>query len=130
VRVFDVVHVLTSALAAFLPLMAILNDKGDLGSLGLVGLCALGAAVGAIIAGLLCRWWPGLAASGWKLWLAAWLFNPVVLLGLAFILSQYECLFGHVRGWGCMGLALAAIAFPFTLIAPTIATIVHVLARR
>ncbi|MGE0422726.1 MAG: hypothetical protein AB7O88_10700 [Reyranellaceae bacterium] len=129
-RAFDIVHVATSALAAFIPLLMILNDKDDLESLGLAGLCALALAAGAAIAGWFCRWWPGLAASWWRLWLAAWLFNPVVLLGLLFIASQHDCLFGQVRGWGCMGLALVVLASPMTLIGPTIAVVVHVVARR
>lgn len=129
-RAFDVAHVLISALAVAIPLIAILIDKVDLGSLGLVALCALGLAGGAAIAGLLCRWWPGLAAPGWRLWLAAWLFNPVVILSLGFILSQYDCLLGQVRGWGCMGVAIVVLAFPITLIGPTIGVVAHVIARR
>lgn len=127
---FDIAHVLASALASFIALLVILNDSSDLESLGLIGLCTLGVAGGAAIAGFFCRWWPGLAAPGWRLWLAVWLFNPVVILGLVYVLSQYECLFGQVRGWGCMGLALAVLAFPVTLIGPTIGVVVHVIARR
>lgn len=129
-RAFDIAHVLVSAFAAFIPVMAFLNDKGDLESLGIAALCALVLAGGAAIAGLVCRWWPGLAAPGWRLWLAAWLFNPVVILSLGFILSQYACLLGQVRGWGCMGVALVVLAFPATLAGPTIGAIVHVIARR
>lgn len=129
-RAFDIVHVLVSALSAFVPLLMFLNDRGDLESLGLAALCALGLAGGAVIAGLLCRWRPGLAAPGWRLWLAAWLFNPVVVLSLGFILTQYECLLGQVRGWGCMGVALVVLAFPVTLIGPTIGVVAHVIARR
>ena len=129
-RAFDIVHVLVSALSAFVPLLMFLNDRGDLESLGLAALCALGLAGGAAIAGLLCRWRPGLAAPGWRLWLAAWLFNPVVVLSLGFILTQYECLLGQVRGWGCMGVALVVLAFPVTLVGPTIGVVAHVIARR
>jgi len=129
VRAFDIAHVIATALAVALPGVAILNDASDVESLGLVGLYALGGAVGAAIACLVCRWWPGLAASGWKLWLGAWLFNPVVLVGLAIIVYQYQCLFGQTRGWHCMAMALVVLASPVTLIGPTIAVIVHVIAR-
>lgn len=129
-RAFDIAHVAASALAAFIPLLMILNDAGDLESLGLAGLCAMALAVGAAIAGWLARRWPGLAASWWRLWLACWLFNPVVLLTLGFIVSQHACLFGNVRGWGCMGVALVVLASPITLIGPTIAVVAHVIARR
>lgn len=54
----------------------------------------------------------------------------MVVLGLGYILSQYECLLGLTRGWGCMGLALAVLASPATLIGPTVAVIIHVIARR
>lgn len=129
-RAFDIAHVIAAALASAVPLLVFLGSPGDGESLGIVGLCTLAAVAGAAIAGIVCRWWPGLAAAGWRLWLAAWLFNPVVILALGYVLSQYECLLGQVRGWGCMGLALVVLASPATLIGPTVAVVVHVIARR
>jgi hypothetical protein len=125
-RGFDIALVSTSVLTAFVPLLVI----GGRGDGGVVVLGTLAAAIGAAIAAMACRWWPGLDASGWLLWLAAWLFNPVVIAGIIYILSQYECLLGQSRGWQCMGLALAILAAPITLVAPTVAVIVHVIARR
>jgi hypothetical protein len=126
VRAFDVAHVSAAALAAFVPLVAFSGGVG----LGTVLLCTLAAAAAAAIACLVCRWWPGLAAAGWRLWLALWVFNPVVLLALGYVVSQHECLLGQSRGWHCMGLALVVLASPLTLIAPTVAVIAHGIARR
>jgi hypothetical protein len=123
-RAFDIAHVSTTALVAFIPLLAFNADGGT------VLLCALAAAAAAAIAGFVCRWWPGLAATWWRLWLAAWLFNPVVILALGYVLTEHECLLGQSRGWQCMGLGLVVLASPLTLIAPTVAVIAHVIARR
>jgi len=129
-RAFDIAHVLASAVACFVPVLIFQGSGRDLSSWGVILLCTLAAAVGAAIAGVACRWWPGLAAPGWQLWLAAWLFNPVVIVGVIYIASQYECLLGQTRGWKCMGLALAVLASPLTLVGPTVAIIAHVIARR
>jgi hypothetical protein len=126
VRAFDIAHVSTAALAAFIPLLAF----NGVGGLGMVLLCTLAAAAAAAIAGLACRWWPGLAASWWRLWLAAWLFNPVVIVAVGYVASQHACLLGQSRGWQCMGLALVVLASPLTLLAPTVAVIAHLIARR
>ena len=123
-RSFDVAHVSATALVAFVPLLAFGGDFGT------VLLCTLGAAAGAAIACFVCRWWPGLAASWWRLWLGAWLFNPVVILALGYVLTQHECLLGQTRGWQCMGLGLVVLASPLTLIGPTVAVIAHAIARR
>ncbi len=126
VRAFDIAHAVTMALLAFV-LALIVSGAGDIG-MALLGMLA--GAVAATIAGFVCRWWPGLAASWWRLLLAAWLFNPIVPLGVLYILSQHDCLVGQQRGWSCMGLALAVMAMPLTLIAPAVAVITHVIARR
>ncbi len=128
-RGYDIAHVLTTVIVSGFPMLVLVGGR-DADSVGVVLLCTVGAAAGAAIACLLARRWPGLAGSWWKLWLATWLFNPVVILFLVYILTQYECLFGQVRGWGCMGLALGVLALPATLIAPTMAVITHVIARR
>ncbi|MBM3619911.1 MAG: hypothetical protein FJX20_04400 [Alphaproteobacteria bacterium] len=125
-RAFDIAHAVTMALVAIVPSLIVIG-AGDIVAV-LPGMLA--GAVAATIAGLICRWWPGLAASWWRLFLAAWLFNPVVPLCLLYILSQYDCLVGQQRGWSCMGLALAVMAMPLTLIAPAVAVIVHVIARK
>jgi hypothetical protein len=126
VRAFDIAHAATMAVVAFI-LLLIFSGTGGLG-VALLG--TLAAVVATAIAGFVCRWWPGLAAAWWRLWLAAWLCNPLVSLGVVYIVSQHECLLGQQRGWSCMGLALAVMAMPLTLIAPTVAVIAHVIARR
>ncbi|MBX3500659.1 MAG: hypothetical protein KF889_14520 [Alphaproteobacteria bacterium] len=125
-RAFDTTYVATTALACFVPLLLFMGHR----DIGVVVLGTLVGGVGAAIGGSICRRWPGLAAPGWKLWLAAWLFNPVLIVVLGYILSEYECLLGYARGWKCMGLALAILALPVTLIGPTAAVIAHVIARR
>lgn len=129
-RAFDIAHVLAAALTWGVALLVFVGPKEGPQFLIFVALACLGAALGAAIAGFACRRWPGLAAPAWRLWLGAWLFNPVVILALVYVVSQYDCLFGVVRGWSCLGLALAVAGSPLTLIAPTIAVIVHVIARR
>ena len=64
----------------------------------------------ALIATLICSYWPGFKASGWRLWLTASLANPLVLIGGLWSAIQYECLIGHKTGWDCVfaGIALAA----------------------
>jgi hypothetical protein len=59
-------------------------------------------AVSAAASALVCRWWPGFAAAGWRLWLAATLGNPLFLAAIAFTVTQYDCLSGGVTGWNCM----------------------------
>ena len=127
---FDIAHVASAALAFGLPMLVILGAKQDSHALTVFAVFALGGAAGAAIAGLLCRRWPGLSVPGWRLWLAAWLFNPTLLLGLVYIVSEYECVFGLRRGWGCLSPALVVLASPLTLIAPTVGVIVHLIARR
>ncbi|MGE0422727.1 MAG: hypothetical protein AB7O88_10705 [Reyranellaceae bacterium] len=129
-RAFDIAHVASAALAFGVPVLAFLGAKRDSHTLTVFALFALAGAAGAAIAGLLCRRWPGLSAPGWRLWLAAWLFNPILVLGLIYILSEYECVFGLRRGWGCLSPALVVLASPLTLIAPTVGVIAHVIARR
>lgn len=129
-RAFDIAHVVSAALAFGVPVLVFLGSKRDSRFLTVFAIFALAGAAGAAIAGLLCRRWPGLSAPGWRLWLAAWLFNPTLLLGLVYILSEYECVFGLRRGWGCLSPALVVLASPLTLIAPTVGVIVHLIARR
>jgi hypothetical protein len=77
-------------------------------------------AASAAASALVCRWWPGFAAAGWKLWLAATLGNPLLLVAIAFSVDQYECLIGGRTGWNCMfadlGPAVAALCLPPPLI--------------
>ena len=129
-RAFDIAHVLASALAWGVALLVFVGPKEGPQFLVFVALASLGAALGAAIAGFACRRWPGLAAPAWRLWLAAWLFNPVVIVALGYVVSQHECLLGQSRGWQCMGLALVVLASPLTLLPPTVAVIAHVIARR
>jgi len=124
VRAFDIAHVSTVTLVALIPLLAFSGSDPAMALL-----CTLGAAVGAAIACFVCRWWPGLSARWWRLWFGAWLFNPVVILALLYVMSQSACLVGDERGWQCMGLALVVLASPLTLIGPTVAVIANAMAR-
>ena len=63
---------------------------------------ALVMTLGAAASALVCRWWPGYAAPGWRLWLAGALANPLFIVALAFSIDSYECLLGTRTGWGCM----------------------------
>jgi hypothetical protein len=125
VRAFDIAHVSTVLLVALIPSLALSGTDPAMALL-----CALAAAVGAAIACFVCRWWPGLSASWWRLWVGAWLFNPVVILALAYVASEYACLLGLERGWQCMGLGLVVLASPLTLIGPTVAVIANAISRR
>jgi hypothetical protein len=51
---------------------------------------------------LVCRWWPGYAAPGWRLWLAGVVSNPLFIVALAFSIDSYECLLGKRTGWDCI----------------------------
>lgn len=124
-RAFDIAHVLASMLTAFVATLAI----GNRGEWGMVAVCTVVAGAAAGVAGAVCRLWPGLGASWWRLWLAAWLFNPLVLIALGLVLYQYECLLGLTRGWHCVALALVVLASPATLIGPTVAVIANAIAR-
>ena len=76
-----------------------------LSALKMVGVFVLGVVVSSFV----CQWRPGTEAPGWKLWLAAVLANPIMLLSLGFMAIDWECLAGIRRGWECFG---AAVAIP------------------
>ena len=57
---------------------------------------------GAIVSAIVCWWRPGFEAASWKLWLVAWLANPLLLDGLVISISEYECLLGWRKGWSCL----------------------------
>lgn len=59
-------------------------------------------AASAAASALVCRWWPGFAAAGWKLWLVGTFGNPLLLAAVAFSIDQYDCLVGERSGWNCM----------------------------
>jgi hypothetical protein len=63
---------------------------------------AVAMAVGAAASAMVCRWWPGYGAPGWRLWLAGALGNPLLLVALGFSIDSYECLLGKRTGWNCM----------------------------
>jgi hypothetical protein len=58
--------------------------------------------VGAAASAMVCRWWPGFDAPGWRLWLAGALGNPLLLVALGFSVEEYDCLLGKRTGWNCM----------------------------
>jgi hypothetical protein len=63
---------------------------------------AIAMTVGAAASAMVCRWWPGFAAAGWRLWLTGALGNPLLLVALGFSIDSYECLLGKRTGWNCM----------------------------
>lgn len=63
---------------------------------------AVAMVVGAAASTMVCRWWPGFDASGWRLWLAGALGNPLLLVALGFSIDEYDCLIGKRTGWNCM----------------------------
>lgn len=63
---------------------------------------AAAMAVGAAASAVVCRWWPGYDAPGWRLWLAGALGNPLLLVALGFSIDSYDCLTGKRTGWDCM----------------------------
>jgi len=63
---------------------------------------AIAMAIGAAASAMVCRWWPGFDAPGWRLWLTGALANPLLLVALGFSIEEYECLLGKRRGWDCM----------------------------
>jgi hypothetical protein len=98
----------TGAIAgAFLDFTAVMVFSGSL-------------AASAAVSALVCRWWPGFAAAGWKLWLAGTLGNPLLLAAVAFSVDQYDCLVGERTGWNCMfsdaGPLVAGLCLPPPLV--------------
>jgi len=63
---------------------------------------AIGMTIGAGASALVCRWWPGYDAPGWRLWLSGAVANPLLIVAVAFSIDSYECLLGTKTGWGCM----------------------------
>lgn len=81
--------VIGAAAGAFLDMLAVMTF-------------GIGMMLGAAVSALACRWWPGYAAPGWRLWLAGSLANPLLLGALGLSLQDYECLLGQKTGWSCM----------------------------
>ncbi len=84
---------------------------------------ALGMAVGAAIAAVACSRWPGLSAPAWKLWPAAVLFNPMVLLGAGYSMANWECLVGKTTGWSCLFTDLGPMLCALALVPPSLGLI-------
>ena len=63
---------------------------------------AIAMAVGAAASAMVCRWWPGYSAAGWRLLLTGAIANPLLLVALGFSIDSYECLLGRRTGWNCM----------------------------
>ena len=74
----------------------------------------------ALVATLVCWWWPGLNAAGWKLWLATSLANPLVLAGCGWSAIQYECLIGEKTGWDCLFADVGPFAAGMGLLPPVL----------
>jgi hypothetical protein len=83
------------------------------GFIDTTGIWVLGATLGsgALVASLICWWWPGFDGVWWKLYLIALVANPVVLMAVVWSVISFECLVGNESGWNCMlsGAGLDAI---------------------
>lgn len=75
-------------------------------------------AVGAAASAMVCRWWPGYEASGWRLWLTGALGNPLLLVALGFSVDSYDCLLGRRTGWDCMFSDIGPLVAGFCLLPP------------
>ena len=79
---------------------------------------AIAMAIGAAASAMVCRWWPGYDAAGWRLWLMGALGNPLLLVALGFAVDSYECLLGTRTGWGCMFSDLSLLVAGVCLLPP------------
>ena len=75
-------------------------------------------AVGALISSLVCAVWPGLEAKARFLWPVAVLANPVMLLALAMVVIEGQCLTDDFPGWNCMAVAVAVLVAGLCLLPP------------
>jgi hypothetical protein len=87
-------------------------------------------AVNAVIGALICWWWPGFDAAGWKLWLVATFANPLILAAIGFSIDQFDCLVGRQTGWNCMFSDVGPLAAAACLPSPLIGLAVRWLWRR
>lgn len=123
---FEIIHVFAGALV--LGGLVALNQYGDRGMLPWSLGGALAGLVGAAISSLICRWWPGLAAPGWKLWLVMWLANPVIIYAVVDEILRCTLLKGPglFAGMFCGAfwtLLTFAVVAAACVIAPTIAIV-------
>jgi hypothetical protein len=63
---------------------------------------AVGMTLGALASAMVCRWWPGYDAAGWRLWLTGGVANPLLIVALGFSIDSYECFLGTRTGWACV----------------------------
>jgi hypothetical protein len=74
----------------------------------------------AVLSSIVCWWWPGLQAPGWKLWPMAAFVNPLMVLSIAYSIQEYDCLMGRHVGWNCLldevGLWVAGFCLPSPLV--------------
>lgn len=74
--------------------------------------------VGAAASAMVCRWWPGYDAPGWRLWLTGALGNPLLLVALGFSVDSYDCLLGRRTGWDCMFSDIGPLVAAICLLPP------------
>lgn len=91
---------------------------------------AIAMAVGAAASAIVCRWWPGYDAAGWRLWLTGALANPLLLVALGFSVDSYECLLGKRTGWNCMFADIGPLVAGICLLPPLLGLAVRWLLRR
>jgi hypothetical protein len=91
---------------------------------------AIAMAVGASASAIVCRWWPGYDAAGWRLWLTGALANPLLLVALGFSVDSYECLLGKRTGWNCMFADIGPLVAGICLLPPLLGLAARWLWRR
>ncbi len=86
--------------------------------------------LGALVSGLVCWRWPGVAGPGWQLWLVGWAANPLFLGSAFFVYQDFDCLLGTKKGWDCIIPAIGPMIMGLCLVPPMIGLVVRWLPRR
>jgi hypothetical protein len=107
---FVVGHVIAAAVIGMIA-GAVMSVLGALFSAGAM-------VVGALISCLICSVWPGLGAKARFLWPVAVLANPVMLLALAMVVIEGQCLTDDYPSWNCMAVAVAVLVAGLCLLPP------------
>lgn len=93
-------------------------------------IAALAGLVGSIVSSLVCRWKPGLAAPGWKLWLVAIAANPVFLLCVAAVIYSTVSVIRINEPWDWLGLYISLTVTGVVMLAPALGVAARWIASR
>jgi hypothetical protein len=95
-----------------------------------VALCVAIMGGNAIVSTLICWRWPGLGGPWWQLWPVATFVNPLMVVGIAWSLDQWDCLMRVRSGWDCMLAFLGPLAIEACVPSPPIGLAVRWWRRR